>query len=193
MGVFGVFLFSVLDSSFLVLPFGNDLLLIGLTSSDRHGFAWIGYVFAAAVGSVIGVLLTDIPMRATGESGLQRFVSSTTIEKLKKKIETNAAITVLVTSLVPPPFPFTPVMMTMSALQYPRSKLLVTVFFGRLVRYTVEAILALYFGRKLIRYINSDRFAYVVYGLMAIALVLSVFSVIKWLSKKPEDIVEHPA
>jgi membrane protein YqaA with SNARE-associated domain len=193
MGVFGVFLFSALDSSFLVLPFGNDLLLIALTSSDRHGFAWIGYVIAAALGSVVGVLLTDLPMRATGEKGLQRFVSSATVEKLKKKIETKAAITIFLTSLLPPPFPFTPVMMTTSALQYPRTKLLLFVFVARLVRYTVEAILALYFGRKLIRYINSDTFSYFVYGLMAVALILSVLSVIKWLSKRHEDVVEHPA
>ncbi|PYS67144.1 MAG: membrane-associated protein, partial [Acidobacteria bacterium] len=44
LGALGLFIFSVLDSSFLVLPFGNDLLLIGLTSADRNGVSWIAYV-----------------------------------------------------------------------------------------------------------------------------------------------------
>ena len=182
LGVFGIFLFSVLDSSFLVLPFGNDLLLIGLTSSDRNGFGWIAYVLAASVGSVIGVLLVDWLARKGGEKGLERFVSRQKVEQLKRKIDNQAGITVLLATLIPPPFPFTAVIMTASALQYPRSKLFGIVFGGRIVRYTIEAILALYFGRKLIRYINSEVFVYVVYGLMAVAAVASVLSILKWRS-----------
>jgi len=193
LGVFGIFLFSVLDSSFLVLPFGNDLLLIGLTSADRGGIGWIGYVIAASVGSVIGVLLVDVLMRKTGEKGLQRFVSNKTADQLKAKIQKRAGVTVFITSLLPPPFPFTPVMMTASALQYPRLKLLGSVLAGRLVRYTIEAILALYFGRKLIRYINSDKFAYFVYVLMGLALVASIVSILKWFSQRRTAALQNPA
>ena len=193
MGIFGLFLFSVLDSSFLVLPFGNDLLLIGLTSSDKSHVVWIGYVIAAAVGSVLGVLLVDFPARAAGEKGLQRFVGERTLSELKAKLKKKAGVTVLITSLLPPPFPFTPVMMTASALQYPRVKLLGNVFVGRLIRYTIEAILALYYGRKLIRYINSDWFAYLVYALIAVAAVTSFLSVLKWFSKRRAEVVSNPA
>ena len=193
LGVFGIFLFSVLDSSFLVLPFGNDLLLIGLTSADRSSVGWMGYVMAASAGSVIGVLLVDVLMRKTGEKGLQRFVSSKTADQLKAKIQKRAGVTVFITSLLPPPFPFTPVMMTASALQYPRLKLLGSVLAGRLVRYTIEAILALYFGRKLIRYINSDKFAYFVYVLMGLALVASIVSILKWFSQRRTAAIQNPA
>lgn len=189
LGVVGIFLFSVLDSSFLVLPFGNDLLLIGLTSSDPSGVAWIGYAFAASIGSVLGVLIVDWPMRTTGEKGLERFISSYRMQQLKNKIENKAGVTVFLASVLPPPFPFTPVIMTASALQYRKSKLLGVVFGGRLLRYTIEAILALYFGRRLIRYINSEIFSYFVYMLMAVAVVASLLSVLKWLnSNKPASI-----
>src|SRR5689334_18745283 len=87
LGVMGVFIFSVLDSSFLVLPFGNDLLLISLTSSDKSHVTWIGYVIAAAVGSVLGVLLVDFPARAAGEKGLRRFVGEKTLSRVKAKME----------------------------------------------------------------------------------------------------------
>ena len=193
LGVFGIFLFSVLDSSFLVLPFGNDLLLIGLTSADKSSVGWMAYVMAASAGSVIGVLLVDVLMRKTGEKGLQRFVSSKTADQLKAKIQKRAGVTVFITSLLPPPFPFTPVMMTASALQYPRLKLLGSVLAGRLVRYTIEAILALYFGRKLIRYINSDKFAYFVYVLMGLALVASIVSILKWFSQRRTAALQNPA
>jgi membrane protein YqaA with SNARE-associated domain len=184
LGAFGLILLSALDSSFLVLPFGNDLLLIGLISADRKGWSWIVYVLTSAAGSVLGVLLLDLPMRKTGEKGLERFVSRRRIERLKHQIENKAAITVLLATLMPPPFPFTPVVMTASALQCSRKTLLLSVFVGRLIRFTIEAILALYLGRKLIGYINSEVFAYFVYGLMAVAVVASVFSAVKWRNKR---------
>ena len=183
LGIFGLLLMSALDSSFLVLPFGNDLLLIALVSSNRDSLIWIAYVLVSAIGSVIGVFVIDLLMRKAGEKGLERFVSEKKIKKLKSKMENKAGITLFLATLMPPPFPFTPAVMTASALQTPRKKLLITVFVGRLVRFGIEAVLALYFGRQLIAWINSDVLAYFVYGLVGIAIVLSTFSLIKWFKK----------
>jgi membrane protein YqaA with SNARE-associated domain len=183
LGVFGLLLLSALDSSFLVLPFGNDLLLVALVSSHRDSLIWIGYVIVSAIGSVIGVFVVDLIMRKAGEKGLERFVSERKVEKLKAKLENKAGITVFIATLIPPPFPFTPAVMTASALQTPRGKLLTAVFFGRLLRFGAEAVLALYFGRQVIRFINSDVVTYVVYGMIGIGVVLSTLSVLKWLHR----------
>jgi membrane protein DedA with SNARE-associated domain len=93
-------------------------------------------------------------------------------------------MTVFLATLMPPPVPFTPAVMTASALQSPRKKLLLAVFLGRLLRFGIEAVLALYFGRQLIAYINSDVLSYVVYGLIGIAIVASTFSLIRWFKRK---------
>ena len=183
LGVFGLFLLSALDSSFLVLPFGNDLLLIALVSSNRDSLVWIAYVVVSAIGSLVGVFVVDLIMRKAGEKGLERFVSQRKIEKLKSKIENKAGITVFIATLIPPPFPFTPAVMTASALQTPRGKLLSAVFFGRLLRFGIEAVLALYFGRKLIAIINSDVVSYIVYAIIGVGVVLSTLSVLKWLKR----------
>lgn len=183
LGVFGLFLMSALDSSFLVLPFGNDLLLIGLVSSNRNSWIWIAYVFVSAIGSVVGVFVIDLLMRNAGEKGLEKFISEKKIEKLKAKLENKMGITVFIATLIPPPFPFTPAVMTASALQCSRGKLLSAVFFGRLVRFGVEAVLALYFGRHVIAFLNSDVVTYIVYGLIGIAVVLSTLSVLRWLKR----------
>ena len=183
LGMPGLFLMSALDSSFLVLPFGNDLLLIALVSSQRNSLIWIAYVLVSAIGSVVGVFVIDLLMRKAGEKGLQRFVSARKIERWKAKLENKLGITVFVATLLPPPFPFTPVIMTASALQCSRRKLFGAVFIGRLIRFTVEAILALYFGRQVIAYIDSDAVAYFVYGLIAVAVVLSTLSLLRWLRR----------
>lgn len=183
LGVVGLFVMSALDSSFLVLPFGNDLLLIALVSSNRDSWIWILYVLVSAIGSVVGVFVIDLLMRKAGEKGLERFISENKIEKLKTKIENKAEVTVFFATLMPPPFPFTPAVMTASALQASRNKLLLSVFLGRMVRFGIEAVLALYFGRQLIAYINSDVLAYIVYALVGIAIVLSTLSLLKWFKK----------
>ena len=184
LGIFGLFLLSALDSSFLVLPFGNDLLLIALVNRDRSSLIWIAYVLVSAIGSLAGVFIIDLIMRKAGEKGLERFLSRKKIDKFKDKIENKAGISVFVATVLPPPFPFTPVVMTASALQVPKGKLFSAVFVGRLVRCATEAVLALYFGRKLIAYINSDVVTYAVYGLIAVAAVLSTLSLLTWLRRK---------
>jgi len=183
LGMPGLFLMSALDSSFLVLPFGNDLLLIALVSSNRDSLIWIAYVVVSALGSVLGVLVIDLLMRKAGEKGLERFVSERKVERWKKKLENKLGITVFVATLLPPPFPFTPVIMTASALQCSRQKLLIAVFVGRLIRFAVEGILALYFGRQLIAYINSDAVTYFVYALIGVAVILSTLSLLRWLRR----------
>ena len=183
LGLLGLFLMSTLDSSFLVLPFGNDLLLIALVSANRNSLIWIAYVLVSALGSVVGVLIVDVIMRKAGEKGLERFVSANRIEKLKAKLENKGGITVFIATLIPPPFPFTPVIMTASALQSPRIKMLTAVFLGRLLRFGAEAVLALYFGRQMIAFLNSDVVTYFVYGLIGLAIVLSTLSLLRWLKR----------
>jgi membrane protein YqaA with SNARE-associated domain len=183
LGLVGLFFMSALDSSFLVLPFGNDLLLIALVSSNRGVVNVITYVLISAVGSVVGVFIIDLIMRKTGEKGLERFVSANRIHKLKTKLENKGGATVFVATLIPPPFPFTPVVLTASALQSPRGKLLMAVFLGRLLRFSAEAILAVYFGRHVIAFLNSEVIVYFVYALIGIAVVLSTLSLLRWIKR----------
>jgi membrane protein YqaA with SNARE-associated domain len=183
LGVVGLFVLSALDSSFLVLPFGNDLMLIALVSSSRSALMSVAYVMASVAGSVLGVFMIDVLMRKTGEKGVGRFVGQHRLERLKQKLKTKGWITIFVATLVPPPFPFTPVLMTASALQTPRRSLFTAVAAGRLIRFTAEAVLALYFGQQVLAILNSPAVEYSVYALIFIAIVLSVISLLKWVRK----------
>lgn len=181
LGWIGLFLLGALDSSFLFLPFSNDFLLIALVSSNR-GAAWIFYVLVSALGSLAGVFVVDLLMRKTGEKGLERFVKPKRVKQMKKKLDKGVGWVVFTSTLLPPPFPFTPVIMTASALQCSRTKLYLGVLLGRLVRFSIEAMLALYFGKQVLKFLNSPVVDYFVYALLVIAIVGSVFSVMKWLS-----------
>jgi membrane protein YqaA with SNARE-associated domain len=185
MGVLGLFLLGVWDSSFLFVPFGNDLLLIALVSSGRHPWRWVIYTLSASLGSVVGVILVDMVMRKAGEEGLEKLVGAKSVDRLKGKIEKRGVWAVFFAALLPPPFPFTAAIAAASALQMARRGMLTAVFAGRMVRFTAESLLALYFGRRLLHYLKSDYVEYFVYGLIVVAAVGGFLTVRKWLRARP--------
>ena len=182
LGAAGLFLLGILDSSFLMMPLGNDVLMVAMVSS-RHG-NWFLYALMAALGSVTGVLLVDLLARKGGEEGLARLMKPHKIERLKRKLEKKAWWALIAAALMPPPFPFTAMVVAASALQYPRRRLLLEIFVGRLARFMIIGLLALYFGRKLLRYLRSDLIEYFVYALIVIAVVGSIFSVLTWVRSR---------
>lgn len=68
-GGLGLLAIGALDSSFLFMPFGNDLLLIGLTA--HHPARMPYYAGMAALGSMLGSLTIDCVSRKGGEKGLE--------------------------------------------------------------------------------------------------------------------------
>lgn len=184
LGVAGLFLLGVLDSSILFLPFGNDLLLIAMVSANPKWLAVMGYVLASALGSVVGVWLVDMLMRRAGEEGLSKFVKPKKIKKLKARLEKKTGWVVFIAAMIPPPFPFTAVYMTASALQCSRRKILIAVSGGRLIRFTIEALLAIWFGHRLVALMSSPIVEGFVYLLIAVAVVGSAFSLIKFFRSR---------
>jgi membrane protein YqaA with SNARE-associated domain len=181
LGPYGLFILGIADSSFFFLPFGNDLLLIALVAAEREGFTWVLYVLLAAAGSLVGAFLVDLVMRKVGEEGLENFVKKRTVDRLRRKVESHAGGAVFLATVMPPPFPFTAVVMTASALQARRRTILLAVFFGRVTRFTVEALLAIRYGEAILGWIESDAVQYAVIAFAAIAIVGTAFSIRKWL------------
>lgn len=170
LGVFGPLLLEALDSSFFYVPVGTELLLFALIHGEGARWMWIVYALSAAAGSVVGVFMFDAAVRRLGEEGVKRLVKPRRFEKWKRRMEKHTGWVVFVASALPPPFPFRVTMMTASALQCPRPRLLLSVFAGRALRFSAEALLILYFGRAFLRVMESDAFEYVIYFLTFIAV-----------------------
>jgi membrane protein YqaA with SNARE-associated domain len=180
-GSTGLVLLGILDSSFLFLPMGNDLLLLALVAKNPQRLPL--YVLAAASGSLIGVCLFDLVMRKGGEKGLAMMMRPNRLERLKKKMESRAGVVLVTAALAPPPFPFSAVVGAASALQYPRSRLLGIVFAARLLRFMILALVALRFGSGVIRMMNQPAFRGFVAALATVCLVGSAISVTRWIRR----------
>jgi membrane protein YqaA with SNARE-associated domain len=179
----GLLLLGILDSSFLFAPLGNDLLVVALSASHHSVALMLYYAAMSTVGSVLGCLLVDVVLRPAGEHGLERYLPPSRIGYIKGKVERNAVWALIVASIAPPPFPFTPFIMAAAALQYPRRKMLAITGAARMVRFTVLGVLALFFGRGILRFAESPVLQGLLIGLIALCIVGSVVSVIGWVKR----------
>jgi membrane protein YqaA with SNARE-associated domain len=181
LGGFGLFAMGVLDSSFLVMPLGNDLLVIAMTARQHALMPY--YAAMAAAGSVTGCLLLDVVSRKGGEEVLEKHVSRGRLRFVEGQVRKNAGWAVGIASLMPPPFPFTPFVIAAAALEYPRRKLLSVIAITRLVRFSVEGVLAIVFGKRILQWAGSRTFQYAVVFLIVVAVLASVLSVLSWVRK----------
>jgi membrane protein YqaA with SNARE-associated domain len=180
-GYFGPLVMGILDSSFLVLPFGNDLLVLGLVAQHPRGTPW--YVLSAACGSTIGAAILALISHKLGEEGLRRIAGEKRYEKLKRRIGTHSGAAVAVAGLAPPPFPFTTVIATVSAFDYSLWRILLINFVTRAARFAVLSVLALKFGKQVLRIAQSSPFEWGMAIFIALCLIASGFSVWHWLRK----------
>ena len=182
-GYFGPLVTGVLDSSFLVLPFGNDLMVVGLVAQHPHGVPW--YIISAATGSCGGALLLAKVSRKLGEEGIRRIAGDKRYEKLKKRVGRRAAVAVFLAGIEPPPFPYTTVIAAVSALEYPIWRILAVNFVARGVRYTLLAILALKFGNAVLGIAKLPQFEWAMIAFISICVVASAISIWRWTKNEP--------
>jgi membrane protein YqaA with SNARE-associated domain len=178
---FGLLLLGILDSSILFLPFGNDMLLVAMTVKQHA--RWTYFAGMAAVGSVLGCLITDVISRTGGEAGLEKKFSRRRLDYVKRKIQKNAGWALGLAALMPPPFPFTPFVAAAAALQYPRKKLLTAVALGRFARFSAESLLAVLLGTRLLRWARSPFLYYLVLGILCLSLIGTALSVYSWFRR----------
>jgi membrane protein YqaA with SNARE-associated domain len=179
-GGLGLLTLGAFDSSPLVVPLGNDLLMMAL--SARYHERVVYYVAMATAGSLIGCFATDWISRKS-EGGQKKFLSGKHLEYIRRQVEKRAGWTLVGASLMPPPFPFTAFVAAAAAFRYPRKKLLSFVGVGRLVRFGIEAALAVHYGRWIIKQAQSPLLDHVMIALIVISLAGSALAIYQWMDR----------
>jgi membrane protein YqaA with SNARE-associated domain len=182
-GGVGLLILGVLDSSFLVAPWGNDLLVVAMTARHPTLARMLYYAAMSTIGSVLGCLLIDITLRPLGASGLEKHLAKRRIAGIRKKIEKNAGSALAIASLAPPPFPFTAFVMGAAALQYPRRHMLTIIGATRMARFVSIGLLALRFGPRILRWAHNPVVQGFLIGLILICTVGSILSVYRWIRR----------
>jgi len=153
---------GALDSSLLSLPEINDYLVVG--RCIKQPSAAFYFPLFAAIGSVLGCLLLYTIMRRGGQAVLKRRFKRENIERVERAYARYGFLAIAVPAVLPPPMPFKIFVATAGTLEYPRWKFLVTVMIARSVRYYVEAVLAVIYGRRVLSFMKDN-------GLVVLSIV----------------------
>ena len=180
----GAFLLAALDTSLLFfLPFGNDALVIYLAARNPDLF-WL-YPLLTTAGSLAGAAMTFWIGHTAGEAGLKRLVSARHLERLQTRVRESGAVALAIPAMLPPPFPLTPFILTCGALAVNRWRFFLTFGGVRLVRFSIEALLARRYGRGILRVLQSDSFKMVIIAFVVLAVVGTIASgVLLWRSTR---------
>jgi membrane protein YqaA with SNARE-associated domain len=156
---------GALDSSLLSLPEINDYLVVGRCYKDPTAAFY--FPLFAAMGSVLGCLLLYTIVRRGGQAVLRKRFKLEHIQRVEKAYERFGFLAIGLPAILPPPLPFKIFVATAGALEYPRWKFLLTVMIARSLRYYVEGILAVYYGRRVLLFIRDN-------GIVVVSIVATI-------------------
>jgi membrane protein YqaA with SNARE-associated domain len=178
----GVLILAGLDSTMIFfLPAAVDTAVIVMSARDKDMF-WL-YPLMAVIGSVIGCAGTFVFGQKLGEPGLKRFIPERKLQKVRQKIDDKGVVAMGATAVLPPPFPLTPFVLTSGALGLDKRKFFLTLGAMRVLRFFAESLLAVIYGRRILSWLRSDIFEYVIGSLMILALAGTTITIIQTIRK----------
>jgi membrane protein YqaA with SNARE-associated domain len=152
-GLIGVFLVSIVDSSFVPLPIPGltDIMIVVLAAQHANLFLLVG---GAAVGSFLGGFFSYQVGQSGGMALLEKHVPARFLKPVCRWMEEHAILAVALPAVLPPPMPLSPFVLAAGALKMSRQKFLATFTASRLVRHAAFAALGIYYGPHVLRMWN---------------------------------------
>ena len=178
LGPFGLFAVALLDSAFVPLPTGVDALMILLTIA--HPRLMVFYALLATAGSAVGCVLLYYVSRRAGSRALNKF-SPAKQARVKELIDRYDVMSVLVASLMPPPFPFKLFVITAGVFRFSLMRFTLAIIAGRAFRFLLEGYFAIRYGAQASQILKQY---YPWIGLSLAVVIILVFVLRKFLKKK---------
>jgi membrane protein YqaA with SNARE-associated domain len=178
LGPFGLFAVALLDSAFVPLPTGVDALMILLTIA--HPRLMVFYALLATAGSAVGCVLLYYVSRRAGSRALNKF-SPAKQARVKELIDRYDVMSVLVASLMPPPFPFKLFVITAGVFRFSVMRFTLAIIAGRAFRFLLEGYFAIRYGAQASQILKQY---YPWIGLSLAVVIILVFVLRRFLKKK---------
>jgi membrane protein YqaA with SNARE-associated domain len=153
-GLPGVFLVSIVDSSFVPLPVPGvtDIMIIVMSAQHQNV---ILLVLFATIGSAIGGYFSHLVGQRGGMAFLEKRVPARIIKRICQWMERHAILSVALPAMLPPPMPLSPFVLAAGALKMSRKKFMIAFTVSRCLRHVVAAWLGIHYGRHIVRIWNS--------------------------------------
>lgn len=180
LGIWGVFAIAAIDGAALGFPVD---VAVGGYVSQNHA-RWLLYVVMASAGSALGSLVIYAIGYAGGEELLRKRVSAARFEKLHAAFEEHPFWSLMFPAMLPPPAPFKIFALGAAVAEMSITHFVLAIFAGRMVRFSVLAILVVQFGPDIVhtlRIFFSQHFHWV---LIALGSAFGVWLALRGLRKR---------
>ncbi len=179
LGAPGLFLVSFLDSSFISLPEVTDFLLVWMVA--RHPYRMLLYASMATLGSIAGCFVIYYLARKGGEGFVRRRFHERHVDRNLELFQRYGMWVLIVPSMLPPPAPFKIFVLMAGVAGMSSTRFITAVAIGRGARYFIEAVLALWYGKAAIAFLNENLrpVAWTITVLMAVGVLYWIWRV-RW-------------
>jgi len=176
-GSWGIGVLAIIDSAAIPVPI--DALMIDFVVHDKSKF--LLYCFMGALGSAIGSLLPFYIGRAGGELFLMKRINRKRYEQLRDKFERQEFLALMIPAMMPPPMPVKVFEFAAGVFEMKTIWFFMAILAGKFLRFLAEALLTIYFGKKILNTILLTVKANMSYlwGLGALLLGLVVYWVVR--------------
>ena len=179
-GVFGLFAIALLDSALIPLPGGPDAVMLLLSAQSPARMPL--YALGATAGSVLGCVILYYISKRAGRRALDKFPPQKQA-RVKELVDRYDVLSVLVASVLPPPFPFKLFVITAGVFRLSVLRFALAVAVGRAFRFFLEGLLAVRYGERAKDLIAEN---YPAVGLGLAALIVAAFLLKSFLGRKRE-------
>jgi membrane protein YqaA with SNARE-associated domain len=149
LGLIGLFLVSVVDSSFIPLPIPGVTDIMIIVYAANHANV-ILLVLIATLGSAGGGLFSHAVGQAGGMKFLEKHVPGYILKRVTSWMEAHAIISVALPAILPPPMPLSPFVLAAGAVDMSRKKFMTAFTLSRLVRHAFAAWLGVHYGKAVL-------------------------------------------
>ena len=153
-GLLGLFIVSIVDSSFVPLPIPGLTDIMIILMAARHQNV-ILLVLVASIGSALGGYFSHQVGQRGGMAFLEKRVSPRILKPICDWMEKHAILSVALPAILPPPMPLSPFVLAAGALNMARKKFMIAFAVSRTLRHTAAAWLGVHYGRHIIRLWDS--------------------------------------
>lgn len=171
LGASGLFIIAFIESSFFPVP--PDLILIPLILLNPAGAVF--YVVVCTAGSVLGALFGYWIGVRGGRPLLTKLASKERIESVESRFNMYGALAVGVAGFSPIPYKIFTI--TAGVLGLDKTKFVLASVISRGSRFALEAIILVFFGEKILTFIQNW------FGVLTLAIAAIVAVVWLWLKR----------
>ena len=165
LGVWGVLGFAAVDAALLGMPL--DAIVAGYSWANPRRF--LLYALMAAAGSALGSSVIYLIGYKGGEVFLVKRIGRARFERIRASFERHEFWAIMLPSMLPPPTPFKLFVLSAGVAEMSFSRFLSAIFFGRFIRFALEALIVIRYGPQIWDFVGSAFHHHLRYTIAGIA------------------------